>query len=487
MDLQQPLTWWSPHPGVSLAIWFVILALTMYLGRFAAHRAISQSAAAVRSIMRLAGRSLMILENRVNKRNTEVLITTGTTALGRSIEQEFQRVSASVERDLSSYPAVHRRVTDAIKRLEDDYKSAAETAPPPPAWLEVVTAIGNVPRHGDSRVDQVLTEVYELVERAHKETLAEFNKSSVKKLGVLRRMVPIWRDVGASLGSVKSNIDSLKERAMFIDEKMSEYELLRRGNPAALRRMLSSSFTDFIASTLVLVIAIFGAIVNFQLIALPMSEMVGGTTYLGTLRMADVAALVIIMIETTMGLFLLESLRVTRLFPAIHSLDDRLRRKLLTITLIILVVFAAIESSLAYMRDVLALDREALTQSLAGVQQVTAEFRWIPSVGQMVLGFVLPFALAFVAIPLESFIHASRTVSGLLFAGLLRLLSFSVRTVGNAAAHTGRILVSAYDFVIFLPLWIEQQLAGRTRAARDTTAAVPQKRPALPATKGADL
>lgn len=487
MDLHQPITWWSPDPAISIALWFVIIAITMYLGRTAAHRAISQSATAIRSIMRLGSRALTLLENRVVKRNTEVLIGTGTTALGRSIEQEFQRIHTIVERDLSAYPAVHRRVTDAITKLEDDYKNAAETAPSPPAWLEVVTAIGNVPRHGDSRVDQVLTEVYELVERAHKETLVEFNRSSVKRLGILRRMVPIWRDVGSSLNTVNSNIDNLKERALFIDEKMAEYELLRRGNPSALRRVLSSSLTDFLASALVLTIAVFGAIVNFQLIALPMSEMVGGTTHLGSMRMADVAALVIIMVEISMGLFLLESLRITRLFPAIHSLDDHLRRKLLVVTLIILIIFATIESSLAYMRDLLALDREALTQSLAGIEQVNAEFRWIPSIGQMVLGFILPFSLAFVAIPLESFIHAARTVAGLAFVSLLRLIGFGARAIGNAASHAGSILLSTYDFVIFLPLWIEQVLVKRVRNTAQDQAKKPARSTAITATKGADI
>merc|ERR1711988_1361577 len=128
----------------------------------------------------------------------------------------------------------------------------------------------------------------------------------------------------------------------------------------------------------------------------------------------------------------------TRLFPVISSMDDRMRRRMMVISLTILCVLAGIEASLAYMRDLLALDREALTQSLTGVTAAAggvaashAEFRWIPSIGQMVMGFILPFALAFIAIPLESFIHSLRTVLGLLLVGAIRAVSVAARALGN--------------------------------------------------------
>ncbi len=160
-----------------------------------------------------------------------------------------------------------------------------------------------------------------------------------------------------------------------------------------------------------------GAFINFHLIALPMSEMVGASSHVGSLMVSDVAALVIILIEIAMGLFLMESLRVTRLFPVIGMLDDVLRKRLGYVAFVILFALAGVEASLAYMRDMLAADSAALAQSLAGSVAVEAEFRWIPAVGQMVMGFMLPFALTFVAIPLESFIRSFRTVGGTTSSG----------------------------------------------------------------------
>ena len=42
----------------------------------------------------------------------------------------------------------------------------------------------------------------------------------------------------------------------------------------------------------------------------------------------------IILMEASMGLFLLESLRITQLFPRIASMDDRMRHRLMFASLI---------------------------------------------------------------------------------------------------------------------------------------------------------
>jgi hypothetical protein len=254
---------------------------------------------------------------------------------------------------------------------------------------------------------------------------------------------------------------------VFIDKQMEKYERIRRKDDQVARVLTSSSLTQFFVAGLVLVIAMFGGVINYQLIALPMSEMVGGVSEIGGWRTADIAAMVIIMVEVAMGLFLLESLRITHLFPIISSMDDKMRKRMVIVTLAILTILASVEASLAYMRDLLALDREALAHSLAGVAAGNVEFRWIPSIGQMVMGFILPFALAFVAIPLESFIHASRTVTGLAGASVVRALAYAAKMAGQMMYQAGRILIHVYDMVIFLPLSVEQ-LVRNSRAARDS-------------------
>ncbi len=85
----------------------------------------------------------------------------------------------------------------------------------------------------------------------------------------------------------------------------------------------------------------------------------------------------------------------------------------------------------------------------------------------MVMGFILPFALTFVAIPLESFIHSGRIVAGQVTAGFLRMLAFGVEMLGFAAEHVGEGLTNLYDVVVFLPLKIEE-LVLRARSERSS-------------------
>ncbi len=470
---------WADSPALSVAIWLLIAMTVLYLGRPHAHQLLRSTGRTLHASARLAGKSLAQLEQRVAARNRDVLLAMGREASQTAIEREFTRVGAIVNRDLSQYPALHRRLSEVLDKVEADYQAATDCAPLPPAWSEVLDTINALPAAGDPAVVKILANIKTLVENAHQQTLKAYQQNTKERHKLLGAMMPHWRSLRETLEKVHKNISALDERTQIIDKQMAAYEAMRKGEDASVAALTVSSLTQFFVAALVLVIAAFGGIINFHLIALPMSEMVGGASYIGSVRTSDVAALVIIMVEITMGLFLLEALGVTRLFPMIGSMDDKMRKRMAIVAFTILVIFAAIEASLAYMRDLLALDREALQQSLAGATVAEAQFRWIPSVGQMVLGFVLPFALAFVAIPLEAFVHSLRTVAGLVVLGLLRTVRVLTRMLGGVANHLSKMLVSLYDLFVMLPLGIErlvgqwQQRQGERRGdseARETDA-----------------
>jgi hypothetical protein len=93
----------------------------------------------------------------------------------------------------------------------------------------------------------------------------------------------------------------------------------------------------------------------------------------------------------------------------------------------------------------------------------------IPTFGQMILGFTLPFALAFVAIPLETFINSARTVFGTGLELALQGLAFVLRFAANMAKEIGRFVIMLYDVLIFAPLAIERLIwTYREGAARGT-------------------
>jgi hypothetical protein len=74
----------------------------------------------------------------------------------------------------------------------------------------------------------------------------------------------------------------------------------------------------------------------------------------------------------------------------------------------------------------------------------------------MVLGFILPFLLAWAAIPLEMFVHSGRTVAGLTSASALRFSAFILRLLGNVFDSVSRLLVAFYDALVSPMLLLER-------------------------------
>jgi hypothetical protein len=172
-----------------------------------------------------------------------------------------------------------------------------------------------------------------------------------------------------------------------------------------------------------------------------------------------------------MGLFLMESLRITRLFPVIGALTDKMRVRMMITTFAILLLMATIEAGLAYMREVLLSDELATSALLRGdnSESLVSAHLWITTAAQMGMGFVLPFALVFVAIPLETFVHSLRTVVGLTGIAVLQVLALILRLLGNGCRHLGALAQRLYDLPLFVPLWIEGRM--RVAAAQEVASA----------------
>ncbi|MDZ7828124.1 MAG: hypothetical protein U5K33_01125 [Halofilum sp. (in: g-proteobacteria)] len=449
-----------------MAIWIALAMVVLYFGRPHAHQLLRSTGRAMDHALRLAAASVRQLEQRVTDRNRDVLVAQGSEAAEQAIEREFARVKSVVDRELGHYPELHRRLEATLEKIESDYQASTHNAPLPPEWSEVAATISALPSSGDPAVNKILDQIKGAVESAQKETLKAYQNNTRERHKILGGMAPQWRSLNQNMEKVHKTIGGLDERAAAIDRHMANYESIRNRDDKAVHALTASSMTQFFIASLVLIVSAFGGLINFHLIALPMSEMVSGAAYFGGMPVSDIAALVIIMVEISMGIFLLEALRITNLFPMIGRMDDRMRKRMGIAAFTILVIFASIEASLAYLRDLLILDTQALTQSLAGAEIAEAQFRWIPSVAQMMLGFILPFALAFVGIPLESFIQSLRTVLGLIFLGILRFLRVTLRIIGGAANHLSKMLISLYDLFVMLPLGIERMVAQNAPAAR---------------------
>jgi len=471
MSINEIYLIWSDSAAISAIIWIVILVTLNYLAREPMHHMIQAVSALIQDAFKQAATSLSSVEQRLTQRNTEVLVAEGQEASEHEIEREFERIQHIVEKDLAEYPTLHRQISDVVVKMDEDYKGSADVPPEAPGWAKAVDAVAKInTSKGDPMVNDILDSIHGSMEKNHEKTLEEYRKTSRDRHMLLKKMQPAWRGMNQDLKQVDQDVNALLERIKIVDRHMETYEKIIHETDTAKKTLSSSSLTQFFVAGFVLAIAIGGAMINFNLIARPMQEMVGGSSTMMGYKVANIAALVIILVEVAMGLFLMESLRITRLFPVIGAMKDSMRIKMVFITFAILFMLASVEAGLAYMREILAQDDAALRASLLnGAEVATAaglSDRWITTAAQMGMGFILPFALVFVAIPLESFIHAARTVLGIAAVSMLRSLSFVFTLLANSAHYFGQMLISIYDLFIFIPLWLESKIKGEQPQAR---------------------
>ena len=459
---------WPGNPALSVVIMFLIAIPFLYAGRRPMHGVIRSVCRALSGPLRLGARWLMATAEEMRERNRVVLLAQGREEVKQTIEREFERVTALVQRDLHGYPALQRRLMDEITRIEEDYQKCGEVPPPPPEWTKAVETIAGIKNTGDGLVIKILEDISKSLERIYDKVVGEYRRSYEKRHKILEGFQPFWRSLNQTLTRVDKNLTGLQESAAKIDVQMDKYEQIIAKSEKVEHALTSSASIQFFISTVVLAVAFGGAFVNFWLIARPMSAMVGGGEYLaGGMEASQIAALVIIFVEATMGLFLIESLRITHLFPRINNMQDKMRHRMLWISFSILLILAGVEVALAVMRDLIISADMELKRGLggadAGVAKAVVETSWvtkIPVIGQMILGFILPFALAFVAIPLEYFIASARTVLGVALVAGTRGLGFALRFLSNLTKHLSNTLVMLYDVLIFLPLIVERVVQG---------------------------
>ena len=458
----------SLSPGAVITI-LLGSVIALYLARKAAHQAINSLFRLVSSGFRLGATATRKSAQRLHQRNREVLLSLGREQTERDLEKEFFEINKFVRKDLGGYPQVQKQIQEHITKIQDDYARTGEVPQESPDWIEAVDAVSKLKTSEKTPAInvKVLEQIHSSAQQQHNENLQSYRQETSRRHSILKSMTPHWRKLAYSVDEVGVKLKEIVTRSQNIDNHMSKYKEIIASTDSAERALKASAITQFLIASIVILVAIGGAFFNFHLIALPMSEMVGSVHRVGGVKVADLAALVIICLEVTAGIFLLESLRITKLFPLISSMDDRVRRTIMVSAATVLLVLACTESALAFMRDQIAADLAALRSSLAGTESSSHEGaainQWIPMAANMILGFILPLALTMVAIPLEYLLQTGRTVFGSLAEIILNTIAVILRIIGNATKHLGKIVISLYDLFIALPLWVEAIWSKRSR------------------------
>jgi len=137
----------------------------------------------------------------------------------------------------------------------------------------------------------------------HKSAIDNYRNSNAQRHSILNKMLPVWRRVQKGLNNVDRSIENLNRRAKKIDRTMDEYEQIRLQTDKAARMLSSSSLAQFGISGSFLIVAFGAALINFNLIAMPMSSIFGIASYIGPYKTSDIATLFIILIQLTIGFF----------------------------------------------------------------------------------------------------------------------------------------------------------------------------------------
>jgi len=457
-------------PGQPVLSWILVILgimLVLYFIRHSVHQLLNNLTRLFISNLRLASKALMNTARTMRHRNKEVLLDYGKQQAKRELERQFVRLTALVEKDLGRYPDIQRELQQNVASMEDKLQETSEVPPPLPEWTEAVEAIARLKdsTKNDAVVGKLLQSIYEAFHTQQKEVMARYREDVSRRQSILKSAMQHWRDVLTKLQSIEKNWQHLNEQSNKIDTQTERFEQLNKGTDHALQILKASSTTQFFISSIVLVIAGFGAFVNYNLIALPMSELMPATSQVAGYNVADIGAAVIIMLEITVGLFFMEAVGITRLFPIIHFMEDKKRTIWATVCMIFLLSLCFVEAGLAYMREIMVEDKANVMNFLASGDEAAGDgdTSIIPMVGQMILGFVLPLILMFVAIPFESLIHTGRHVLGSLLVQVCVFFSTVLRSLALALKHLSDSLKQVYDICCFLPIWVEHLVENRPR------------------------
>ncbi len=449
---------WPDNPVASLFILWLASVIFLWAARESMLRLIGSTFGGLADGLAEFGLRCRGTAYDLNARNREILLAAGTRDAQGRLDRELQRVDDGFSQQLSSYDLLQRRLDESLIAAETEFDSCRVAPPEVPGWTAAVEAIAAIPTAGDPNIQKVLESIKKSSKDAEARALDAFRADASKRHKVLRGMAPIWKDIKSLLGKLQGSVGLALESSARINAFVADYENIRLDREAAARALTYSAMKLFFVSFLVLGIALGAAFINFQLIALPMSELVPAGVRVGGVPVSTVSALVLVLMEAVLGIFVMDILGLTQLFPKIGTMPRSRRRPSLWPALLGLFLRSTVESSLAVLREQIVEADAALKLSLAGESErlvQNASQSSIPVIGQAILGFILPWILALVAVPLEMLLDSVRHVVASLCVLTLRAFSLLMSGAARVSRHLSGLLTYVYDIYIALPLKIE--------------------------------
>ncbi len=452
-----------------LAITGVVIGsmLFLFLARAPFHKVFESLSDGTGGGFRRIGEWAKKLAEKMRERDRKVLLESGIAAAENKMREEFLRVEASYSKHLKDFPGLQRKLDDNISKIESDYRECGQATPEAPGWNDAVASIAKIKgSSGDRIIEKMLGEIHKSAIEGEKRALAELRTTTSKRHKILSSMAPAWKNISRILKDVGEQVSAVLETTKRIDKYMGQFEKVQKGGEDSIDMLASRANKLFIFSVIMIGIAAAGVFVNFNIIALPVSELVPGDTRILGMPVSKFSAMVIICLEVMCGIFLTEALGMTNIIPHIGMMTRGKRRMILFASLLFLFLLAVVEASLGVLREALAESDALQKQALAGVATTglsssTSKFTVI---GQAGLGFILPWILSMVAIPLEMLIETSQHVFYKLLILIVNLFGYLCNMIGYVIETLFKVLVHLYDVYIIVPASIGNMVGGKSKA-----------------------
>jgi len=451
-------------PGVSIAIWIVGSMIFLFFAREPVHKMIQAMSDATAGGLRKMAAWIKTSVEAMRAKDRKVLLESGLAKIQGEILQEFHKIDTANTKSIAGYPELQLKLDESIAKIDGDYKECGQVAPEAPGWSEVVETIARAQgSSGDRIIEKMLTEIHKSAVSGEKKALAELRDVAGKRHKILGSMAPVWKRIEKLGKEINHKAEKVIENSRNIDKYMDQYEKITTGGAESID-MLGSKVTKlFIISLIVIFVGMVGAFINFNLIALPMSELVPAGVRVAGMAVSEISALVIVALELVLGIFLFEAIGVTHTFPQIANMTRGKRKIILYGALFGLLFLSSVEASLAILREHLAEAKSALDRSLAGDSATIAETidSNITVIGQALLGFVLPWILAVIAIPLEMFIEASQHAFAKFYTVVVSVICHIANMIAFLIEGFFKILIHVFDIYIVVPLQIYNMFKGK--------------------------
>ena len=440
---------------LSAAIWALVILIILYLARSPVHRLLGALGNTIYRATRTLAAATVALDKKLAERNRRVLLAVGRAHIQRMLVREFKRIHSMVVKNVEGYPKIQRQLSEIIARLENDYASSADAPPRLPEWIPVIKTISEIDHGEDTLMGKMLKEIHHSLTEQQKKAAEAYRQATAKRHRILAKWMPLWRKIQNHLMRTESAIAKLSIQAETIDRYMSDYEAIEKTAGQTEDILRANAWKQFFISSFVLAISIGVGFLNYQLLSQATGAMITGIDGIGPLSAHQTTALVVVLTVVGIGVFLMEALRVTHIFPSIGSMDEVLRRRFVLGSALLMLLLAAFQGLMIYLAPGTA------TQTY-GTAVLPLSSHWLSRIGPTTLGVILPLILGLVAIPLETFATSARAIGGFLARVLLTVVATGFRLTGSLACAMTRLLTTCYDFIIFPAVWIEDAvLSGR--------------------------